>query len=179
MSRIGKLPINIPKSVELKVDGRSIRAKGPKGELAIVIPEPISFNIENNILTFSRASDDKKVRALHGLSRSLTNNIIEGVQNGFSKTLKIEGVGYKVELKGVGLLLSLGYSHQIYFLPPEGIQFEVQGTNTINVKGIDKQQVGLVASKIRRLRPPEPYKGKGIHYEGEYIIRKEGKKTSK
>jgi len=116
---------------------------------------------------------------LHGLSRSLTNNIIEGVQNGFSKTLKIEGVGYKVELKGVGLLLSLGYSHQIYFLPPEGIQFEVQGTNTINVKGIDKQQVGLVASKIRRLRPPEPYKGKGIHYEGEYIIRKEGKKTSK
>jgi len=179
MSRIGKLPINIPKGVEVKVDGKNLRAKGPKGELSVVIPEPISFNFENNTITFSRASDDKKVRALHGLSRALTNNIIEGVQNGFSKTLKLEGVGYKVELKGKGILLSLGYSHQIYFLPPEGIQFEVQGVNTIIVKGIDKQQVGLVAAKIRRLRPPEPYKGKGIHYDGEYIIRKEGKKTTK
>lgn len=178
MSRIGKMPINIPDKVQVDVDGRVIKAKGPLGELFVDIPESINFNIENKVLTFSRSRDDKKIRALHGLSRALTNNIIQGVLNGYSKTLKIEGVGYKVELKGNGLLLSLGYSHQIYFIPPEGIQFEVQGTTTIIVKGIDKQQVGSVASKIRRLRPPEPYKGKGIHYDGEYIVRKEGKKTS-
>ena len=179
MSRIGKKPINIPDKVQVNVSGKNIKAKGPLGELSVEIPKSIDFNIDNKVLTFTRSSDDKKIRALHGLSRALTNNIIEGVLNGFSKTLKIEGVGYKVELKGEGLLLSLGYSHQIYFLPPVGIKFEVQGTNTIVIKGVDKQQVGSVAAKIRGLRPPEPYKGKGIRYDGEYIIRKEGKKTSK
>ncbi|MEN6296090.1 MAG: 50S ribosomal protein L6 [Chloroherpetonaceae bacterium] len=179
MSRIGKMPIQIPDKVEVNCVGKNIKAKGPLGELSVQIPESIDFDYKDNIITFSRHSDEKKVRALHGLSRALTNNIVQGVLNGFAKTLKIEGVGYKVELKGNGLLFSLGYSHQIYFLPPEGVQFEVPSQNTINVKGIDKQQVGSVAAKIRMLRPPEPYKGKGVRYDGEHIVRKEGKKASK
>lgn len=179
MSRVGKKPITIPDKVQVTIDGRTLKAKGPLGELKFEIPEPIEYKLENGVLTFSRPNDDKKVRALHGLSRALSYNTIYGVKEGFSKTLKIEGVGYKVEPKGKGLLFSLGYSHTIYFLPPDGITLEAPNPNTVIVKGADKEIVGLVAAKIRRLRPPEPYKGKGIRYEGEYIRRKEGKKATK
>lgn len=179
MSRVGKKPITIPEKVQVSIVGRTLKAKGPLGELSFDIPEPIEFSLENNVLTFSRPNDDKKTRALHGLSRALSYNTIFGVKEGFSKTLKIEGVGYKVEMKGKGLLFSLGYSHTIYFLPPEGITFEAPNPNTVIVKGVNKEVVGLVAAKIRKLRPPEPYKGKGIRYEGEYIRRKEGKKATK
>lgn len=179
MSRVGKKPITIPDKVQVSFDGRKLKAKGPLGELTFDIPEPIEFNLENNVLTFSRPNDEKKVRALHGLSRALSYNTIYGVKEGFSKTLKIEGIGYKVELKGKGLLFSLGYSHPIYFLPPDGITFEAPNPNTVVVKGANKEIVGLVAAKIKKLRPPEPYKGKGVRYEGEYIRRKEGKKASK
>lgn len=179
MSRVGRKPINIPDKVKVVIDGRTIKATGPLGEMSFSVPEPIEFVIENNVISFSRPNDDKKVRALHGLSRALTYNTIYGVKDGFSKTLKIEGIGYKVELKGKGLLFSLGYSHPIYFLPPNGITFEAPNANTVVVKGANKEIVGLIAMKIKKLRPPEPYKGKGIRYEGEYIRRKEGKKASK
>jgi len=179
VSRIGKKPISIPSKVQVTTVGNLIKAKGPLGELSYEVPESITFAIENNVITFSRQSDEKKVRALHGLSRALTYNAIYGVFEGFSKTLKIEGVGFKVELRGKGLLFSLGYSHPIYFLPPDGVTFETPNANTVIVKGANKEIVGLVAAKIRKLRPPEPYKGKGIRYEGEYVRRKEGKKASK
>jgi large subunit ribosomal protein L6 len=179
MSRVGKKPINIPDIVKVSIEGRTIKASGPLGEMSFDVPEPIAFVIENNVISFSRPNDEKKVRALHGLSRALTYNTIYGVKDGFSKTLKIEGIGYKVELKGKGLYFSLGYSHPIYFIPPSGITFEAPNANTVIVKGANKEIVGLVAMKIKKLRPPEPYKGKGIRYEGEYIRRKEGKKASK
>lgn len=179
MSRVGKKPITIPSKVQVTTVGNLIKAKGPLGELSFEVPESISFVLENNTIVFSRQSEDKKIKALHGLSRALTYNAIYGVFEGFSKTLKIEGVGYKVELKGTGLLFSLGYSHPIYFLPPDGITFEAPNANTVIVKGSNKEIVGLVAAKIRKLRPPEPYKGKGVRYENEYVHRKEGKKASK
>lgn len=179
VSRVGKKSITIPDKVNLTVDGKTIKAKGPKGELAFTVPDGIEFNIENKTLTFSRISDDKKIRALHGLSRALTNNIIEGVLNGFTKTLQIEGVGYKAEMKGNNLMLSLGFSHPLLVIPPAGVKISSPNPNTILLDGIDKQLVGEVAAKIRKLRPPEPYKGKGIRYSNEYIRRKAGKTTSK
>lgn len=179
MSRVGKKPITIPDKVNVTVDGNTIKAKGPKGELAFSVPEGIEFKIENKTLTFSRTNDEKKVRALHGLSRALTNNIIEGVLNGFTKTLQIEGVGYKAEMKGNNLMLSLGFSHPLLVIPPAGVKISSPNPNTILLDGIDKQLVGEVAAKIRKLRPPEPYKGKGIRYSDEYVRRKAGKTTSK
>lgn len=179
MSRVGKKPITIPGKVQVTTEGKLIKAKGPLGELKFEVPEAIDFSIENGIITFSRNSDEKHIRALHGLSRALTYNAIYGVFEGFAKTLKIEGVGFKVELKGKGLLFSLGFSHQIYFLPPDGVVFESPNPNTVIVKGANKETVGLVAAKIRKMRPPEPYKGKGVRYENEYVRRKEGKKASK
>ena len=179
MSRVGKKPITIPEKVQVSTEGKLIKAKGPLGELSFRVPEEINFAIDSNVITFSRDSDEKHIRALHGLSRALTYNAIFGVLEGFSKTLKIEGVGFKVELKGKGLLFSLGFSHPIYFLPPDGITFESPNPNTVVVKGANKEVVGLVASKIRKMRPPEPYKGKGVRYEGEYVRRKEGKKAAK
>lgn len=179
MSRIGLKPVSIPDKVQVKFEGRLLKAKGPKGELEFEIPNDIDYKLEGNVLSFSRNSNDKRIRALHGLSRALTSNVIEGVEKGFSKTLKIEGVGYKAEMKGKNLLLSLGFSHPIVVLPPSGIELQAPQANTIVISGMDKQLVGQLSAVIRDLRPPEPYKGKGIHYDGEYIRRKAGKTNSK
>lgn len=179
MSRVGKKPIVIPANVKVSFAGRTLNAKGQKGELSLDIPEVIDYSFENNTITFSRSSDDKKVRALHGLTRALANNVVEGVNNGFKKILQIEGVGYKVEKRSNYLLLSLGFSHPCLIVPPNGIELNIESNNVISVAGIDKQLVGAVAAKIRELRKPEPYKGKGIRYQGEYIRRKAGKTTSK
>ncbi|OGU10798.1 MAG: 50S ribosomal protein L6 [Ignavibacteria bacterium GWB2_35_12] len=179
MSRIGKKPINIPPKVQVSVEGRVLKAKGPKGELFMKLPDQIDLNIDNNIITFVRPNDEKKVKSLHGLSRALAANVIEGVVNGYSKTLQIIGVGYKAEMKGKRLILALGYSHQIMVVPPEGIDISSPSPNTIIVNGIDKQLVGQTAAVIRDLRPPEPYKGKGIRYENEYVRHKAGKTTAK
>ncbi len=179
MSRIGKKLIEIPKNVQVTFEDNIIRAKGPLGELSYKLHNEIKMIMEDNKIRFERTSDEKHIRALHGLSRALTFNMIEGVSKGFERTLHIEGVGYKAELRGNKLLLALGYSHPVLVIPPAGITFEVVNPNNIKVKGIDKQLVGLVASKIRDLRPPEPYKGKGIRYEGEYIRRKAGKTSAK
>ncbi len=175
MSRIGRLPVQIPDKVEVTVQDGLVRVKGPKGELEQRIDPRLEVKIEGNTLTVSRPSDERSLRAQHGLARTLINNMIVGVSQGFSKALEVQGVGYKAEKKGKGLLLSLGYSHPIYFVPPEGIQVEVQGPTKVVVSGIDKVLVGQVAAKIRSFRPPEPYKGKGIRYEGEQIRRKAGK----
>lgn len=179
MSRVGKKPVTVPDKVKVSIDDRLLTAKGPKGELKLTLPAEIDFTFENNTITFSRNSDNKKVRALHGLARALTFNVVEGVNNGFTKTLQIEGVGYKVEMKEKNLMLSLGFSHPVAVVPPAGIEIVTPTVNTITISGIDKQLVGEVAAKIRSLRPPEPYKGKGIRYVGEYIRRKAGKTTSK
>ncbi len=179
MSRIGKKPVVIPDKVNVTIEDKLLKAKGPKGELMLTLPAEIDFTLENNILTFSRPNDIKKVRSLHGLTRSLAFNVIEGVSNGFSKTLQIEGVGYKVEMKENNLMLSLGFSHPVAVIPPHGIQITTPTVTSITITGIDKQIVGEVAAKIRALRPPEPYKGKGIRYVGEYVRRKAGKTTSK
>ena len=136
MSRVGKKPLTIPEKVNLTISGKSIKAKGPKGELEINIPDGIDFNIENNTLTFSRSNDEKKIRSLHGLTRALTNNVIEGVFNGFTKTLIIEGVGYKAEMKGENLMLSLGFSHPVLIIPPTGVSLSLTGNNTINISAI-------------------------------------------
>lgn len=175
MSRIGNNPINVPEKVQVKVEGRRITAKGPLGELFYEVPEEIDFKFEDDVITFSRSSEHRKIRSLHGLARSLTDNAINGVNKGFEKKLLIEGVGYKAEMKGDRLFLSLGYSHPILVIPPQGLKFETPNANTINIHGIDKQAVGQIASMIRDLRRPEPYKGKGIRYEGEYVRRKAGK----
>lgn len=179
MSRIGKKIINVPNNVTLSFNNNKMTAKGPKGELYVEIPTGVDFSFENNVLSFSRESEDKKVRALHGLARALCFNAIEGVNNGFIKNMKIEGVGFRAEMKNERLLLTLGFSHQILAIPPTGIEFETPTPTTIIVKGIDKQLLGQVSHKIRSLRPPEPYKGKGIRYEGEYIRRKAGKTSGK
>jgi len=179
VSRIGLKPINIPDKVQVKFEEGVFSAKGPKGELFVTVPDFIDYKIEDKTITFARQSDQKKVRALHGLTRALVNNVIEGVSQGFQKTLKVEGVGYKVEQRGTNLLLSLGFSHPVCVVAPQGIELSAPNPNTIIVSGIDKQMVGQLSANIRKLRKPEPYKGKGIRYEGEYIRRKAGKTTSK
>lgn len=179
MSRVGKKPIEVPAKVQVAMSGRTFKAKGPKGELSLDIPEQIEYKFENNIITFSRSTDEKHVRALHGLTRALTFNVVEGVSNGFQKVMQIEGVGYKLEQRGQNILLSLGFSHPVLVVPPDGIELKVVNPSTFTVSGIDKQLVGAVAAKIRSIRKPEPYKGKGIRYQGEYIRRKAGKTTSK
>jgi len=179
VSRVGKKQITVPSNVQVTITDGTLKAKGPKGELSVIIPSEISFTNENNILTFARSSDQKDVRALHGLTRALSANAIEGVLNGFQRNLIIEGVGYRAEMRSGRLFLSLGYSHPILFIPPNGIEFNVPAPTQIQVKGIDKHLIGEIASKIRRLRPPEPYKGKGIRYEGEQIRRKAGKSAGK
>ncbi|MBI5325913.1 MAG: 50S ribosomal protein L6 [Ignavibacteriae bacterium] len=179
MSRIGKKPINIPPKVQVSVDNHTIKAKGPKGELSLKLPESIDISIENNIISFSRPNDEKKVRSIHGLTRALASNVIEGVANGYTKTLQINGVGYKAEMRGNRLMLSLGFSHPVLVVPPDGIDIISPNANTIIINGIDKQLVGQTAAVIRKLRPPEPYKGKGIRYENEYVRHKAGKTTAK
>lgn len=179
MSRVGKKPVIVPDKVQVKITGQHLTAKGPNGELSLDIPENIDYKFENNIITFSRNSDEKRVRALHGLTRALTNNVVEGVSKGFSKVLQIEGVGYKIEQRGANLLMSLGFSHPVLIVPPVGITIKVLTPATFSISGIDKQLVGAVAAKIRSVRKPEPYKGKGVRYQGEVVRRKAGKTTSK
>lgn len=175
MSRIGNNPIAIPDKVDVKIGNGIISVKGPLGELSERIPEAIEVAIEDKEIKVSRKNEMKPVKSLHGLIRSLTANMVEGVSKGFEKTLLVEGVGFKAEIKGKNVLLSLGFSHPVLVIPPDGISLETPNANTLKIKGADKQAVGQLAAKIRKLRKPEPYKGKGIKYEGEYIRRKAGK----
>ncbi len=174
MSRIGKLPIEIPEKVEIKIEGNRLTAKGPKGQLTREFSPLLSVQQEDNQIVVKRKSDQRQERALHGLTRSLINGMVEGVTKGFEKKLTMVGVGYNAKLKGKDLELEVGYSHPVVIKAPAAIEFEVEKTN-ITVKGIDKQQVGEIAAKIRAVRKPEPYKGKGIKYADEQIRRKVGK----
>lgn len=175
MSRIGKKPIEIPKGVTVNLNGQLIKIKGPKGELHRNIHPLMKTNISENEITISRPDDLKESRSLHGLTRSLVQNMVIGVTDSYKKTLEIVGVGYKAELKGKNLLLNIGFSHPIYFAPPDDVKIEVPTPTQIIISGTDKELVGLVAAKIRSFRKPEPYKGKGIKYSDERIIRKAGK----
>lgn len=175
MSRIGRLPISVPAGVEVKIDGSLVSVKGPKGELSQEIVSPITVSLDGDTLTVNRPDDERESRSLHGLSRTLINNMIVGVSEGYSKRLEIVGTGYRVVAKGSDLEFALGYSHSVSVKAPEGITFTVEGTNKLTVSGIHKQQVGQVAANIRSLRAPDPYKGKGVRYEGEQIRRKVGK----
>lgn len=175
MSRIGKKPVQIPAGVEVTVNGNTCIVKGPKGTLEQDFHEEISVEVVENQVIVTRANDERTARAQHGLTRALIQNMVTGVSEGFTKSLELAGVGYRVQLKGTALDFSLGYSHPVVMEQPEGITFEVPDNTHINVKGIDKQQVGQVAAEIRAKRPPEPYKGKGVHYVGEHIRRKLGK----
>jgi len=179
MSRIGKKVITIPKGVTVTNANGDITVKGPKGQLSQSLPEGITANIENDQMTFSRVSDDRSVRALHGLSRALVNNMVEGVTNGFTKKLELVGVGFKAEKKAKWVQFALGYSHPVAFIVPAEITIDVPAPTQVTVTGIDKQLVGAVAAKIRSIRPPEPYKGKGVKYADEKIIRKAGKTAGK
>ncbi|MCK5862338.1 MAG: 50S ribosomal protein L6 [Candidatus Hydrogenedentes bacterium] len=175
MSRIGKLPVEIPAGVKCDISGSHLKVTGPKGTLAASFSEKISVALDGNIINVTRSTDKIEHRALHGLTRALINNMVIGVTQGYRKTLLIEGVGYRASVQGKNLNVQVGYSHPVIITPREGILFEVEGTQTIRVSGIDKQQVGQMAAEIRKLRPVEPYKGKGIRYEGEYVLRKESK----
>ena len=177
MSRIGKKPIDVPQGVEITINGCDITVKGPKGTLSRTIDSHITASLENNVLTVNRESDDYK--ALHGLTRTLISNMITGVTAGYEKKLEIAGVGYRAAKQGNKLVLTLGFSHPVEFEDSEDVKIEVPDQNTILVKGIDNQKVGQIAANIRAKKPPEPYKGKGIKYEGERIIRKEGKAGGK
>ncbi|OCL27824.1 50S ribosomal protein L6 [Orenia metallireducens] len=174
MSRIGHKPVAIPEKVEVTIDGNVVKVKGPNGELQQVVNPRMDIKIEDNELTVTRPTDSKVDKSMHGLTRSLIVNMIEGVTEGFKKALELNGVGYRALKKGSNLELQVGYSHPVVIEPPEGIDFEVE-KNKVIVKGIDKQLVGQVAANIRAVRPPEPYKGKGIKYVDEVIRRKEGK----
>ena len=175
MSRIGNKPITVPAGVEVKIDGKHISVKGPKGTLERDIEPEISMELKENVITISRDSDARRSKSLHGLTRTLINNMINGVQNEFTRELQINGVGYRVQKQGNDLNLSLGYSHPVIFEAPKGITFDVPNANTIIVKGIDKELVGQTAAVIRTKRPPEVYRGKGIKYAEEVIRRKVGK----
>jgi large subunit ribosomal protein L6 len=177
MSRIGKQPIPLPEGVEITIEPELVSVKGPRGELSERVNRAIDVRQENGEVTVTRPTDRGDHRALHGLTRSLIANMVEGVTNGFEKRLEIQGVGYRAQLQGRRLILSLGYSHPVELEAPEGIEFEVPQPTRIVVRGISKQAVGEVAANIRKQRPPEPYKGKGIRYEGEYVARKVGKRA--
>lgn len=175
MSRIGRKPITIPAGVKVTVDGKNITVAGPKGTLNSTVHQLISVNVEGETVLVSRPDDESESRSLHGLTRSLVQNMVTGVSEGFSKDLEVLGVGYRVAKQGTNLVMNLGYSHQVIVPEIDGIKIEVPDPNKIKVVGIDKQKVGQFAAEIREKRPPEPYKGKGIRYAGEYVIRKEGK----
>ena len=179
MSRIGNSPITIPEGVEVKLEGQKITVKGPKGTLEKEIHKNITINIDGNVISFTRVNDEAENRSLHGLTRSLVNNMIIGVKDEFKKELEINGVGYRVQKQGNNLNLTLGYSHPVVFEAPEGITFDVPNANQIIVRGIDKELVGQTAAVIRTKRPPEVYRGKGIKYADEVIRRKEGKAGKK
>ncbi|MBF0672630.1 MULTISPECIES: 50S ribosomal protein L6 [unclassified Salinibacterium] len=175
MSRIGRLPIDIPSGVDIKVENSAVIVKGPKGELSLSVASPIEVKVEDNQVVVTRPDDERESRSLHGLTRTLIANNIIGVTQGYTKGLEIVGTGYRVAQKGSSLEFALGFSHPVTVDPPAGITFSVEGNNKVTVAGIDKQQVGEVAANIRKIRKPEPYKGKGVRYAGEVVRRKAGK----
>ncbi|GAA4941028.1 large subunit ribosomal protein L6 [Actinomycetospora succinea] len=175
MSRIGKAPITVPSGVDVTVDGQNVTVKGPKGTLSHQVDEPITVSLDEGVLSVQRPDDERESRALHGLSRSLLNNLVQGVSQGYERKLEIHGVGYRVQLRGSDLEFALGFSHPVKITPPDGITFAVESPTRFSVQGIDKQLVGQVAANIRWLRRPDPYKGKGVRYAGEQIRRKVGK----
>ena len=175
MSRIGRMPITVPAGVDVKVADNLVTVKGPKGELSQQFSKELGIEVKDGVISVTRPSDDKKHRSLHGLTRTLIHNMVEGVVNGYSKTLEIDGVGYRAAKQGKNLVMNLGFSHQVIVPETDEISIEVPQPNQIIIKGIDKQKVGQFAAEVREKRLPEPYKGKGIHYLGERIIRKEGK----
>jgi large subunit ribosomal protein L6 len=176
MSRIGRLPIPVPSGVDVSIDGRNVIVKGPKGTLTLRVAEPIEIaKVDDGTLQVTRPDDERQNRALHGLSRTLVNNMVIGVTDGYSKTLEIVGTGYRVVAKGSDLEFALGFSHSVLIKAPDGISFNVEAPTRFTVSGVDKQKVGETAAKIRKLRKPDPYKGKGVRYQGEQIRRKAGK----
>jgi len=177
MSRIGKKPIPVPQGVKVAIQGQTVKAEGPKGTLSQTVPDSLSVSVAQNVLTVGRSSDHRTVRALHGLMRSLIANMVHGVKDGFERKLEIVGIGYRAQLQGQNLQLALGYSHPVIFPLPEGVQAEVERQVSITLRGADKALVGQTAAKIRALRKPDPYKGKGIKYADEHIRRKVGKKA--
>jgi len=179
MSRIGKIPINVPNGVTVNVDKNEARVKGPKGELRLTVPPRVSVKQEASQLLVERHGDDKQAKAFHGLVQRMLQNMVTGVTEGFKKELEIQGVGYRAALEGNKLNLQVGYSHPVALVAPNGISFEVPKPTSIIISGYDKQQVGQVAAQIRSVRPPEPYKGKGIRYAGENVRRKVGKSAGK
>ncbi len=179
MSRIGRMPITVPEGVDVKLDGNTITVKGKNGTLTRDIHPAMNVAVEGNVITVTRPNDEKQNRALHGLTRSLINNMVIGVTEGFQKKLEVNGVGYRVQKQGKQLIMNLGYSHQVIVEETDGIKIDVEGTNKITISGPDKQKVGQFAAEVREKRPPEPYKGKGIKYADEVIRRKEGKTGAK
>jgi len=175
MSRVGKMPIVVPKGVEVKIAGANVTVKGPKGELSREINAEMTLEQSDGQIVVTRPSDQTRHRAQHGLTRALVNNMVQGVSEGFAKTLEMQGVGYRAQMQGQDLVLAVGFSHPVNVPPPPGIEFEVEGTSRIIIRGINREQVGQVAADVRKIRPPEPYKGKGIRYLGEYVRRKAGK----
>jgi large subunit ribosomal protein L6 len=175
MSRIGRMPVVVPSGVDVTIEGRDVTVKGPKGSLSLAVAAPIEVQKNDGVITVTRPSDEGEVRALHGLSRSLIANMVTGVTAGYAKTMEIVGVGYRVTAKGKDLEFALGFSHPVLVTPPEGISFRVESPTRFVVEGIDKQQVGEVAANIRKIRKPDPYKGKGVRYAGEVVRRKAGK----
>ncbi|ACZ19401.1 ribosomal protein L6 [Thermanaerovibrio acidaminovorans DSM 6589] len=179
MSRIGRKPIPLPKGVTVTVNGGDVTVKGPKGSLDFKVLPGISVEVKEDQVMVSRSSDEKAMRAAHGMTRAIINNMVVGVSQGFEKQLEIIGVGYRAQMQGKNLVLSLGFSHPVEVVPPAGIELAIDGPTKIFVRGIDRQKVGQMAAQIRGYRPPEPYKGKGIRYVGEYVMRKAGKAGSK
>ena len=179
MSRIGKKPVALPQGVSVTLKGSEITVKGPKGSLTRVLPSDMMIALEDNTVVVTRPSDEQRHKALHGLTRTLVANMVDGVSTGFSKTLELQGVGYKAEPKPFGVNLVVGLSHQVPFKAPEGIKLVVESPTVLKIEGINKELVGQVAAEIRNVRPPEPYKGKGIRYQGEQVRRKAGKTGAK
>ena len=179
MSRIGKKPVTLPKGVAVEIQGNTVAVKGPKGELRRTLHTEMQVALAEGQVTVSRPSDEKRHKALHGLSRTLVQNMVDGVSKGFSKTLEIQGVGYKAEAKPYGVNLIVGYSHPVKYEAPKGIKISVENNTVVKIEGADKETVGQVAAELRSVRPPEPYKGKGIRYQGEQVRRKAGKTGAK
>lgn len=179
MSRIGKRPISIPQKVTVSIDGQNVLVKGPKGELSRTLPSGVMVEQDNDSILVKRADESRTARQRHGLSRTLVANMVEGVSNGFERRLEIQGVGYRAQVQGRNLILNVGYSNPVTIEPPDGIQFAVENNTNVIVSGINKEIVGNIAAKVRAVRPPEPYKGKGIRYSGEFVRRKAGKAGKK